>query len=338
VAGVKWPLRLFLSLFAAALILVLLMAWMEVSPIDVLQTVGRVPIGIYLAALALHLFTYCMRALRFRFLIPDEVSPGFRRALVISAAHNMASYVLPAKTGEASLVVYLRVQAGVGASRGLAALLVARFLDAAVLCLWLSAACLYLAGVERYRALDWLGTASALLVAASLLFLVLSVRGHLVVRALEFLLRWFRLHHWTWGERFLRRTNEVATALKTAGRGAHLWLAAASSLPLWASIFGFYWMLGREMGMPDWVGYGEATFGSAMAMLFNLLPVNGAAGMGTQELGWVTGFSQFLGVDSEVALSTGLAIHVIQLFNIVAMGMLAHLVMGMMPRLTTDEE
>ena len=60
--------------------------------------------------------------------------------------------------------------------------------------------------------------------------------------------------------------------------------------------------------------------------------------MGTQELGWITGFNQFLGVDYEVALSTGMGVHLIQLFNIVAMGLLAHVCMGAMPRLSLDDE
>ena len=110
-----------------------------------------------------------------------------------------------------------------------------------------------------------------------------------------------------------------------------------STSSIWISVFGFYTILARSMGMPDWIGFPEAAFGAALGMLFNLMPVNGAAGMGTQELGWVTGFHQFLGVDSEVALSTGMGVHLVQLFNIVVLGLLAHLCMGMMPRWSAED-
>ncbi|HED65158.1 MAG TPA: flippase-like domain-containing protein [Planctomycetes bacterium] len=333
----KWTLRVLLSISIAGLLLVLLMVWGGVSPRDVFATLRSLPPGVFVLALGLHVFTYCMRALRFRVLIPRRFRPGFRRTLTIAAAHNMASYLLPAKTGEASFVLYMRIHASVPGSVGLAALLVARFLDAAILCLALSSTCFYLAGEPRFAALTWLGTAGGLLVAAAGLFLVLSLRGDLIVRAVQAMLRWIRLHHFRRGEALLLKANNLVEALRSE-RNGRLGLGLLTSVPMWCSVFGFYALLARAMGMPDWVKIPEATFGAALGMLFNLLPVNGAAGMGTQELGWVAGFHRFLGVDSELALSTGIGVHLVQLFNIVAMGFLAHLAMGAMPRVRDFEE
>ena len=100
---------------------------------------------------------------------------------------------------------------------------------------------------------------------------------------------------------------------------------------MWCSIFGFYAVLGREFGIPGSVSFLERVFGASLAMLFNLLPMNAAAGAGTQELGWVTGF-HVIGVEKGVALTSGIGVHLVQLFNIVAMGVCAHLVMGVLPR------
>ena len=108
--------------------------------------------------------------------------------------------------------------------------------------------------------------------------------------------------------------------------------------PEYAAFFciGFFAVLAKAMGLPEHFTFAEATFGSSLAVMFNLLPVNGVAGVGTQEAGWVTGFSQFLGVDRSVALSTGIGCHLVQLFNVVVMGIAAHLAMGVMPRLRFD--
>ncbi len=333
----KWTTRLLLSLAIATLLLVVLMRWGGVSPRDVHATLRAVPVDVFLFAFGLHLFTYSMRAVRFRILLPSACRPGFRRSLVISAAHNMASYLLPAKTGEASLVVYLHVQGGVPTRHAVATWLVARFLDAATLCLGLASACLFLSSDHRYAALEWLATTSGALFAGAVLFLSLSVRGDLVVRALESPLRWLRLHHWSWGEHLVEQLNNLAVALRNEP-ARRLVPALLVSLPLWCSVFGFYFVLCRAMGMPAWVGYAEATFGAALGMLANLLPLNGAAGVGTQELGWVTGFHQFLGVGRDVALSTGLGVHLVQLFNIVVMGVGAHMGMGVMPRVRPTGE
>ena len=315
----------------AGLLLALLMVGGGVSPADVFASIAGLPPGTYALALGLHLFTYAMRALRFRLLIPRPHRPPFRRMLVVASAHNMVSYLLPAKTGEASLVVYLRLHCRVPNSVGLASLLVARILDGAAICFGLSFVCFWLHRSGEYAALDWLGSTSGALAAAALLFVALSLRGHLLVRLIELLLRWIRVHHWRIGERFLTKINSLAYSLRSAGRGGLLYLAALVTVPMWFSIFGFYTILGRAMGLPPHIGYAEATFGSSLAGMANLLPINGAAGVGTQELGWVTGFNQFLGVHYEAALSSGIGVHLVQLFNIVALGILAHLIMGVAP-------
>ncbi|MEW6074024.1 MAG: lysylphosphatidylglycerol synthase transmembrane domain-containing protein [Planctomycetota bacterium] len=324
--------RLLLTGGIAGLLLVLLMAGGGVSPADVLRTVRRLPPALYFLALGLHLLVYALRALRFWILVPRPHRPPYRRMAVIAAAHNMLSYVLPAKTGEASLVVFLRLQCRVPTAVGLASLLVARFLDGAALCFALALACGWLRGSGRYASLHWLGTAGALLAAIALLFLAASLRGDLLVRMIESLLRLIRLYRWRVGEKVLTRTNSLALSLRSSGRSGRLSLAAAASAPIWLGVFGFFTILGRAMGLPPQAGFAEVTFGGSLAGMCNLLPINGVAGVGTQELGWVSGFSQFLGVDYDVALSAGIGVHLVQLFNIVVLGVLAHLVMGVTPR------
>ena len=144
------------------------------------------------------------------------------------------------------------------------------------------------------------------------------------------------MHHLRIGEGALKKANQLAVALRSTRSGGRLALAAFVTVPVWLLVFGFYALLAREMGLPRELSFAEATFGSSLAVMFNLLPINAMAGVGTQELGWVTGFNKLLGVDESVALSTGIGCHVIQLFNVVAMGIVAHLLMGVMPRLRFD--
>ena len=334
----KTTVRISLSVAVAAVLLAFLMIWGGVSPRDAYETVRRVPPEAYFLATGMHLTVYCLRAIRFNLLIPREVRPTFKRSLIVSAAHNMASYVLPAKTGEASLIVYLRLQGGVPSAKGLASLLVARLLDGATLCCGLSFACIWLSRSGKYDSLTWLGSVGAGLIALCVLFVVLSVRGDLVVRVVAACMRWLKVHHLTLGERVLSKTNQVALALRQAGEGGRLALAALVTVPIWLGVFGFYAVLSKAMGLPESFSFAEATFGSSLAVMFNLLPVNGMAGVGTQELGWMTGFSDFLGVERGLALSTGVGCHLIQLFNVVTLGILAHLAMGVMPRLRFDED
>jgi uncharacterized protein (TIRG00374 family) len=323
-------LRLAISFGAAALLLAALLVFGGVRPMDVLATLTRLSPGVYAAALGLHVLTTALRAVRFQLLIPRHARPRFVQALPVAAAHNMASYVLPLKAGEAALIVYLKLQCGTPSGTALAALLVARFLDAATLCIGLAAACFTLR--EAGAAPQWMGSAAAGLVLAAALFLLLSLRSDLLVRGLEAALRWLRLHRLGWGERLLVRMNGLALALRAASSRWRLALAALVSVPMWFTIFGFFALLAGEFGIPPEVSFLERAFGASLAALSNLLPVNAAAGAGTQELGWIAGF-HVVGVDQKVALTSGLGVHVVQLFNIVAMGLLGHLAMGVTPRM-----
>jgi len=322
--------RLLVSLAVATGLLTLLFVFGGVNPLDVAVTVSRLSPRVYATALGLHLVTMGLRAARFQLLIPRGARPDFRTALSVAAAHNMASYVLPLKAGEASLVVYLKMQCRTPASIALAALLVSRFLDGASLCAGLATACFAMRGVGS--APQWMGSAALALVGVAGLFLLLSLRGDLLVRALEGGLRWLRIQNLSLGSRFLERLNGLARSLRAASGGWRLSLAALATAPMWFTIFGFYAVLARAFGIPPEIGFLERAFGASLAALFNLLPLNAAAGAGTQELGWVTGFHVLLGVDEKLALTSALGVHLVQLFNVVAMGLLAHLAMGVLPR------
>lgn len=322
--------RMALSFGAVALLLLILFVLGGVNPADVLRTLARLSPGVYGLALLLHLATTGLRAVRFQLLIPRSARPSFRHALSVAAAHNMASYVLPLKTGEASLIVYLRLQCGTPAGIALAALLVSRFLDAAALCVGLAVACASLLGAGA--APEWMEGAVLVLVLLAALFLLLSLRGDLLLRGLAAGLRLLHVQRSQLGQRLLERTHGLAHALRAAGGGWRLGLAVLATAPMWFTVFGFFALLAREFGIPASVTFLERAFGASLSTLFNLLPVNAAAGAGTQELGWVTGFHVILGVDERLALTSGIGVHLVQLFNVVLMGLCAHLAMGVSPR------
>ena len=337
----KTPSRILLSLAMAGALLTALMLWVGVDLDQVLAALSRLTPAEYLLALCIHASIYSLRALRFRILVPPATRPTFGRALTVSAAHNLASYVLPAKTGEASFVLYLKRFAGVSGARGLASLMVSRLLDLAVMCSGISLACFYLASrpeaVANERMQD-LQPVAMLLLALTLLFSFLGARGHLLVLFVQKLALLSRLDRLAIGRRLLSRFTEVEEALRGAGGEGRLLSAAALSIPIWVLVFGFYFVLGRGFGLPDSTSYADVVFGSSATVIFNLLPVNGVAGFGTQELGWTFGF-EFLGVGRKLALASGISTHLVQLFNVCLFGVIGHLFMGLLkPTRSSGEE
>jgi hypothetical protein len=66
-----------------------------------------------------------------------------------------------------------------------------------------------------------------------------------------------------------------------------------------------------------------------------MIPINGFGGFGLQDMGWAAGFT-VLGVQGDLAASTGLAAHMIYIFNISVLGLLGHTLMGLSRRVPED--
>lgn len=324
------PVRILLSFAVAGVLLALLMWWGDVAPAELVAAVGELPLGVYLAALGVHAGIYLLRSARFLALMPRAERPPYPAVLAASAAHNLAAYVLPAKTGEASLILYLRSHGGVAAAAGLATLLLSRLLDLATLCAIVAVAMLALRDDLDPEFQPLVPGLAAALFGAALLVAGACARPDLLSAGAGAAGRGLGLGRTRLGARALGKVVTVSGALRAAARARKLFVAVGLSLGLWGLVFLFYAILARGAGLGDGLGYLPATFGASLAVLFNLLPINGFAGFGTQEAGWKVGF-MLIGVEGGLALSTGFAVHLVQLANVVLFGLLGHLAMGLVP-------
>jgi uncharacterized membrane protein YbhN (UPF0104 family) len=325
----KFALRLSLSFAVAGVLVWLLLVWSGTSPGEVWRTLRAMDSSVYWTSLAVQAAIYPLRAARFRALLdPDRPRP-LARLIPITAAHSLTAYLLPAKVGEASLVVYLKRGLGLPGATGLAVLFVARLLDFATVAGALAAACLVIGAAGSYPQLDWLLPLGAALLVPTLVFAWLGARGEQLVRCVSWLLRRARLDRSVLGARALGFAEHVRTAMQEV-RGGRLARAALWTLPIWALVFLFYAVLARGLGLSE-LCWAEAVFGSSLAVLSNLLPINGFAGFGTQDMGWVFGFT-VLGAARDVATQSALAFHVVYVFNMVVFGVLGHAFIGRAPQ------
>jgi uncharacterized protein (TIRG00374 family) len=327
---VRTSLRLLLSIAVAAALLALLFAWGDLSLEELWETWRQLPLSIYLAGLVLHVCIYLLRSLRFRLLMPPEHRPDHARLLAVSAAHNMAALLLPAKTGEAALPLYLKKLCGVPTSEGLATLVVSRILDLASLCTILALSCHWMSA-EVADAPTWMFPLALVLTAVAALSFAVSARSDWLVAGFTFFLAAFRLRGTKLGRKLDEVSHRVAAALRAAGGRGRLPGAIALSAPLWAGVFAFLILLARGFGLETSYGTEGSVFGAAWSLLAQMLPINVFAGAGTQEFGWVVGF-KLLGVPEELALSTGLGVYTLYRLNVVLLGALGHLAMWLLGR------
>jgi hypothetical protein len=208
-------------------------------------------------------------------------------------------------------------------------LLVSRLLDLGLLTGTVGLACLCVNSLDGGPLPGWVRPSGAVLLAGSIAFFVLAMRGDRLVTVYGLIARVTRFERTKLGTRAAARAAEVGYSLRLAGTR---WVGAAFvSIPIWVGAYLFYAVLARGFGLPETITLVEAAFGSGLAMAANLLPVNGFAGFGTQEMGWGAGFVA-LGVSRDLAVSSGFGAHVVQLVNICILGVLGHLAMGLLPK------
>lgn len=291
---------------------------------ELVAALARLSPATFALALGIHTAIYIVRAERFRLLIPAEHRPPRAALLAVTSAHNLAVYVLPAKTGEATLPIYLGRSCGVPAPASIASLVVSRLFDLAALCACMGAVTLALCLGDHWEAPRGFGYAlSGGLLGAGAAFLALAARGDVLLAPLQRLLAALGL-----GARIDKHAESLKSALRTAGHGRLRAGALGLSFAVWLLIFAFYGLLAQGFGLPEGVGFLHASFGSSVAVLMNLAPINSFAGFGTQEAGWVLGF-KWVGVPAEISLPGGVGVHLVQLFDTVLFGLVGHALMGL---------
>lgn len=315
--------RVALSVAVAGGLTALFLWWSGLEPREVVDALGRLTFATWLPAFALHAALYVLRAWRFAVLFPREVRVPRGRFLAVCGAHTLAAFVLPAKIGEATFVVYAQRACGVPAQAGIASLVVSRLLDMAVLAAGFAIACFALAASDAFPHVDWFVPLGAGLAAVALAVSWLTVRSDLLARLAGGAIRLLGLARTVVGARVAARIDGLGWALREAGGEGRLLKAALISIPIWLVIFLFCAVLARALGLPAATTLAEATFGSSLAILTSLIPVSAFANFGTLELGWVLGFG-VLGVPHDLALATGLGLHAVQLVHIVALGLVSH--------------
>lgn len=320
----RWT-RFGLSVVAAGVLLFLLLRGVDWS--RAWERLRLLSPWTWAVALAVHATIYGLRTLRFAVLIPDRRVP-FAHLWSIQSANQMASLLLPMRTGEITYPIYLR-NAGVPLEVGVAGLVVSRALDLlAVLTITVFSAIGLGTPIDRMPLGSGIPIVLTIAIVAAGLIAV-ATGGAPFVRAMAAVLA-----HLGAGLRILGRVEQVARGFETVGRYRAVAEAFTLTLLIWIGVDVFYFVLMRGLGFSE-LGPVEVAFGASAAILTNLLPVNTFAGIGTQEWGWTWGFQQ-LGMPHDDAAVSSLAVHAAQLVNVGILGLAAQFCLTVKP--TKEQE
>lgn len=302
----------------------LLCLWLLAGLVD-LRTVADVirRSNLWFVALALgcYLASYALRALRIQRIYRQQ-QLSLASLWPVIALNNLLNYLLPLRTGDLSLVYFLKTRLQVAVSAGAGIWLLTRMLDIlmALLCLALAVAVYVFRGgwSGDMRLLASVVALSAALIAATWMLPTLWRAGLALLAALRPRVKALQR---PWFERLQGKLAEVAEVLQLSREGPVLLEQTIISLGIWVALFGFFWAVLQSIGI-TYLGLPEIVIGSSGAVIINFLPLNSFASIGTLQAGWAGGFA-LVGMPAEDMLVSGVVVHVWVISFATALALLA---------------
>lgn len=254
----------------------------------------------------------------YRYLLFFRKDIRFQRMFSIVNLYNCVNEFLPFRSGELSYL-YLMRKEGIEAGRNVASLILVRFFDflSVVLFAFVALGILLSSGVTMFGIERYVWILPLLFLGGCLVFSVfilyfqkiidIAVR---ILNRLPFISPWAR-----W---FGAKTDEVIRVLRIVWTKKFLWQMISRSLFIWIAMTLAFFFLFRSLGVP--LRLVEMFFLIAFPALAMVLPVQGAANVGTFEAAMTVGFLT-LGMDKQVAIPAGFAAHSIILLLAIGVGL-----------------
>ncbi|MDA3901457.1 MAG: lysylphosphatidylglycerol synthase transmembrane domain-containing protein [Spirochaetes bacterium] len=258
-----------------------------------------------LLALLLYVCSNLLKAVRLRIILRDSTTRAVNY-FIITGFHNFFNQILPARTGELTLIYYLNRYANVSKAQGLYSLLVVRIIDLVVVAVYF---------LVSFILFFWgrVTLSLALFAIAAVFFSVF------ILFMLPFCARIARkLFHWVF-----RPSSESSVLIRKVGHyfdsvyegftsasvdGALFLRLVAISILIWGALYSLFYVSIVAFGIE--ISYIQSIAGSTGAVLTNVLPVNGIGGFGSHEAGWTGGF-MMAGLSKELALATAITSHLV---------------------------
>ena len=318
IAALPYKKTMISVIFTGMIIIFLLI---QISLQDIANHLANLSVSWILVGVLFYLIANVGRSVRLKLLIPNRRTQ-FRRLLPIVIAHSMFTNILPARTGELSLLFLLKKYETVSLDQSGVALLLARVADYVVVAFIFVAAAVASVGTfptaSRASAVIW--AAIGLMLLVCVVVLTFTWWGMQFLKLSRMLVERFGLasHRLViFGTENLAQIIEAFRAVQSPKRYLQVF---GWSLFIWtatyAGIYAFLWGIGVETTFPVTV------VGSTFAVLSKAVPFISVGGLGAHEAGWAVGF-MLVGLDKTTAISSGFAVNILTILTSIVFGILS---------------
>lgn len=309
-----------IGIFVAVSLILILLSQIQFSKLS--STLASIHPVYLVVGFALYFSTYFLRALRFKVILGDEAK--YSDLLKVLFIHNMVNQVLPARTGEISYV-YLMEKRKLPINKGISSLALARIFDLIAIALLFLVALLVLK--EMNAAFLNLMYVMTLVVAMALFSLFcLFVYKKKFIDKVQSLTEILKMHKFDITKRALEKGEETIEDMKVIATKKVFVYSTLISLGIWFTSTVLMYMLLSQMNVM--LSIWEVCLGSMVIVITSILPIHSVGGFGTTESVWAFIYIA-LGVSREMAIASGIGIHLILFTYLLIIGVVGMVLMKM---------
>lgn len=293
-------------------LVIFLLSYIEVEKIA--ETISTIPPVLFLLCFILYIFSYFLRAFRFRILLNETI--GFKDLFSIVSVHNMLNNILPARSGELSYIYLVKRTNDISIDRGIATLMIARIFD------FIAISLLVIISAIVVKDLPVIISNALIIVLILLMFVIILLISLILYResgialiekiATKLNLNKIRIINSliTKGEETIKNFG----ILKSKKISLFVFL---HSLVIWLFLYLISYILYNEMGIE--LSFWEIIFCSTLALFTFILPIQSIGGFGTQEGAYAIAFIA-VGIPKELAITSAFSLHIISYIYFLILG------------------
>lgn len=269
--------------------------------------------GWLLLAFFAYVLSYYFRAWRFRILLSLE-NVSFFHLLSVTGMYGMYNYLLPAKSGELSLVILLRNRLKISLVEGATSLVVARYFDFLAISLILP----FVLVVYLNKLPLWIVLASTIF--CGLVFISGIILYYFLIRSSAESRLVFHLQAFREGQ-FVKTLIRIRDGLIRIYQKREHFRLLLLTFAIWICVYTNFYLVVISLGYQ--MTYFQVIVVSIFMIPMTLLPIQGLANLGTHEIGWVAAFSIFDQPRSD-ALNVAVSSHIILLLFVLLLGLCSY--------------
>jgi len=295
----------------------------QIDDLDKLHTLYKIPATIILLTFFIYTFTYLLRAIRWKILLPSRKLTLLDLSAV-SSIHILFNNLLPGRIGELTYPYLLKNKFQIPLEESMATLIIARIFDLiSIILIFLISVLSFPSNIfsvfQKYNYL-----AIIALIASVTILVFLPDIFSLISKSLVKISKTGYLKESNYINLLIDKIFEFTKHLNRIYSPLVYLKVLTVSLLHWSCTFGICYLviygimneLGKETEI---LSVSQVVFGTAAAELSTVLPIHGLAGFGTFEGFWTAAFV-LIGIDQSLAILTGFGYHILFLIYSIILG------------------